>query len=143
MICRTRSLTRLPCDYMNLFISKIFTSLNRTMNHALRRVLRRNAWLPLVVLRPLLCHNESNMEIQVLLLLLVFQPFTLSLLFLPCIGVMSSEKRGSLSLVFSTRFNFCKNSDTNSQRALLQGEEVVRRGGGVGGERMRKTHVYA
>lgn len=67
------------------------------MNHALRRVLLQSTWLWLVVLRPLLCHNESNMEIQVLLRLLMFEPLTISLLFLQCICVMSSEKRGSLS----------------------------------------------
>lgn len=33
MTCEVRSLTGLQCDYMNLFILKIYASLNRTVNH--------------------------------------------------------------------------------------------------------------
>lgn len=69
MTCEIRSLTGLQCDYMNLFILKIYASLNRTVNHPPR---------PKRCLRPLLCHNESNMEIRLLLLLLIFEPLTIS-----------------------------------------------------------------
>lgn len=95
MTCEIRSLTGLQCDYMNLFILKIYASLNRTVNHP-PRPKHVVSGLPRC-LRPLLCHNESNMEIQLLLLLLIFEPSTIAHLFLRRICVMSSEKRGSLS----------------------------------------------
>lgn len=137
MICKIRPLTRLQCDHMNLFILKIQAPWNRIMTHPLRHVLFQNTWLSLVVLRPSLCHNESNMEIQVLLLLLIFEPLTISHPFLRYICVMSSEEHGSVSSA-AYRLQVFPPSFTRQfleEHWHKQPEGVVARRGVVGGGR--------